>query len=220
MLSNRLLFALGVTLFIASFFIGTYLPSNYKNELYKGFSEKVKSIVGESSTSLSDLIILPFKIFLNNLTVVLVIYALSVTVVGSWIFLMSQGLLTGAIATAPLVDLEIIKNIKSLFPQCSISQQDLIYIKVSLLIPHGIFEISGIVLGLIASYYVSTIIIDIVRRKIFKREEISINARTKILRSLKFILFSVVFLIIAAFIEVFVTPVIGGLVIYMLCLSK
>ncbi len=73
---------------------------------------------------------------------------------------------------------------------------------------------------MIASYYVSTIIIDIVRRKIFKREEISINARTKILRSLKFILFSVVFLIIAAFIEVFVTPVIGGLVIYMLCLSK
>ncbi len=220
MLSNKLLFVLGIVLFIVSFFVGAFLPSNYKNELYESFAEKAKSIINKNNTSLSDLIILPLKIFLNNFKVLLVIYALSVTIVGSWIFLMLQGLLTGAIATAPLVDLEMIKNIKSYFPQCTITQQDLIYIKASLLIPHGIFEISGIVLGLIASYHISTIMIDILRRKIFKKVEITIDAKAKILNSLKFVLFSVALLLFAAFIEVFITPIVGGVIIYILCLSK
>ncbi|MGC9009852.1 MAG: stage II sporulation protein M [Sulfolobales archaeon] len=220
MLSNKLLFILGIVLFVVSFFIGTFLPSNYKNELYESFTEKAKSIINENNTSLSDLIVLPLKIFLNNFKVLLVIYALSVTIVGSWIFLMLQGLLTGAIATAPLVDLEMIKNIKSHFPQCTITQQDLIYVKASLLVPHGIFEISGIVLGLIASYHISTIIINVLRKKIFKKVEVIISAKAKILNSLKFVLFSVALLLFAAFIEVFITPIVGGVIIYILCLSK
>jgi len=218
MFSVKLLLIIAIILFIVSSIAGTFLPNDFKDRLYNDFREKVRDVIGEGNFSLNDLLMLPLKIFFNNLIVVLIIYALSVTIIGSWIFFIVQGLLIGAIITAPSLDLEMLKQIESVFPKCTLDQKDLVYIKISLLIPHGIFEIPGITLGLIASYFVSMIIIDYIRKRFLKRD-IDIDVKTRILGSLKLLLFSIIFLIVAAFIEVFITPIIGGLVMHILCFT-
>ncbi len=218
MFSVKLLLIIAIILFIVSSIAGTFLPNDFKDRLYNDFREKVRDVIGEGNFSLNDLLMLPLKIFFNNLIVVLIIYALSVTIIGSWIFFIVQGLLIGAIITAPSLDLEMLKQIESVFPKCTLDQKDLVYIKISLLIPHGIFEIPGITLGLIASYFVSMIIIDYIRKRFLKRD-IDIDVKTRILGSLKLLLFSMIFLIVAAFIEVFITPIIGGLVMHILCFT-
>ena len=161
---------------------------------------------------------LPLKIFVNNLTVALIIYALSVTIAGSWIFFAFQGFFTGAISSAPLLDEELLREIRT-YLQCTLDQQGLALVKASLLIPHGIFEISGIALSLVASYHISRIVIDLIRAKIL-RTPVTINVRGRVIASLKLLLVAVILLLVAAFIEIFVTPVIGGVVMALLCFLR
>ncbi|MEM0043285.1 MAG: stage II sporulation protein M [Sulfolobales archaeon] len=210
-----------LALFIASAYVGTLTPADFKNNLYTSFYEQAKQILGNESFSPSDLremLMLPMKIFTNNLLVAVIIYVLSPTIIGSILFYIYQGFIIGAIMTAPLLDANMLETLQSL-AYCRFSEQDLVVVKIALLLPHGVFEIPGIAFSLIASIVISKALIDLIRRKL-GRTDLEISMRSVILRSLRYMLYSALLLVIAAFIEVFITPLVGGFIVGLLCLFK
>ncbi|MEM3961060.1 MAG: stage II sporulation protein M [Sulfolobales archaeon] len=210
-----------LALFIASAYVGTLTPADFKNHLYTSFYEQAKQILGNESFSPSDLremLMLPMKIFTNNLLVAVIIYVLSPTIIGSILFYIYQGFIIGAIMTAPLLDANMLETLQSL-AYCRFSEQDLVVVKIALLLPHGVFEIPGIAFSLIASIVISKALIDLIRRKL-GRTDLEISMRSVILRSLRYMLYSALLLVIAAFIEVFITPLVGGFIVGLLCLFK
>jgi uncharacterized membrane protein SpoIIM required for sporulation len=194
-----------------------YTPADYKDYLYKSFSEQAKSILGNFSGEI-DILQLPLKIFANNLMVALVIYALSPTIILSWGFYLYQAFMVGAIVSAPALDYEIINSIKTNMPQCMLTEDNILIIKLSLLIPHGLLEIPGISLGLLAGTMISKMIIDLIRRALGAAIEVRIRDTVK--KSLKLLLYAAVMLLAAAYIETFITPVVGGLVIAIICFMR
>ncbi|MEM4965159.1 MAG: stage II sporulation protein M [Sulfolobales archaeon] len=210
-----------LALFIASVYVGTLTPADFKNNRYTSFYEQAKQILGNESFSPSDLremLMLPMKIFTNNLLVAVIIYVLSPTIIGSILFYIYQGFIIGAIMTAPLLDANMLETLQSL-AYCRFSEQDLVVVKIALLLPHGVFEIPGIAFSLIASIVISKALIDLIRRKL-GRTDLEISMRSVILRSLRYMLYSALLLVIAAFIEVFITPLVGGFIVGLLCLFK
>ncbi|MEM3831257.1 MAG: stage II sporulation protein M [Sulfolobales archaeon] len=210
-----------LALFIASAYVGTLTPADFKNNRYTSFYEQAKQILGNESFSPSDLremLMLPMKIFTNNLLVAVIIYVLSPTIIGSILFYIYQGFIIGAIMTAPLLDANMLETLQSL-AYCRFSEQDLVVVKIALLLPHGVFEIPGIAFSLIASIVISKALIDLIRRKL-GRTDLEISMRSVILRSLRYMLYSALLLVIAAFIEVFITPLVGGFIVGLLCLFK
>ncbi|MEZ0289711.1 MAG: stage II sporulation protein M [Sulfolobales archaeon] len=210
-----------LSIFIISVFLGGLTPSDFRDSLYNSFQEKAREILGGNGSprDLREMLTLPLKIFVNNMIVSLIIYALSPTIVGSTLFYLYQGFMTGAIMSAPSLDRDMVSNIESVFKSCSITQSDLVIIKISFLLPHGIFEIPGITSSLIASLILSKLIVDLIRKRISK-PDLVIDLRKRLFESLKYLLYTVVLLLVAAFVEAFITPLIGGLVIGLICFLK
>jgi Uncharacterized membrane protein len=205
--------AIGVLLFIVSAIAGGFSPDSIKNYLYSSFSERAREI--ESAVRGGGLLLLPLLIFGNNLVVSLILLALSPTIVGPWIFMAFQGFATGAIVGYQAVD-EGIASLTSLIPECSLSPSDLTLAKLVLLIPHGVFEITGVSVFFALSARLSMDILGYAMWKLGRRSEKPSISKT--LGSLPMpITIGILLLVVAAFVESFITPLIGFMAIVLLC---
>ncbi len=205
--------AIGVLLFIVSALTGGFSPDSIKNSLYSSISEKAREI--ESAVRGGGLLLLPLLIFSNNLVVSLILLALSPTIVGPWIFMAFQGFATGAIVGYQAVD-EGIADLASLIPGCTLSPGNLTLAKLVLLIPHGVFEITGVSIFFASSVRLSTDILGYAMWKLGRRSE-----KPSILKTLGSLLMpitiGILLLAVAAFVESFITPLIGFMAILLLC---
>jgi len=205
--------AIGVLLFIVSALVGGLSPDSVKNSLYSSFSERAREI--ESAVKGGGLLLLPLLIFSNNLVVSLILLALSPTIAGSWIFMAFQGFATGAIVGYQAVD-EGITSLISLVPGCNLSPGDLTLAKLVLLIPHGVFEITGVSIFFASSVRLSTDILGYAMWRLGRRSE-----KPSILKTLRSLLMpitiGILLLAVAAFVESFITPLIGFITILLLC---
>jgi uncharacterized membrane protein SpoIIM required for sporulation len=205
--------AIGILLFIASALAGVVSPDSVKGALYGYFSERTKEI--ESAVKGGGLIILPLLIFSNNLMVSLIILALFPTIIGPWIFMSFQGFATGAIISYQGVD-EGISNLTSFIPGCRLSPNELAIAKLSLLIPHGVFEITGIGVFFASSVRLSIELLGYIMWKLGKKQE-KPNISRAFGSLIIPLLIGVLLLIVAAFVESFITPIIGFISIVFLC---
>ncbi len=211
--------AAGIVLFIASAIAGSLSPSWIKESLYGSFSERVREIEQAlSSQGMYGLLLLPFIIFSNNLMVSLIMLALFPTIAGPWVFMAFQGFAVGAIIGYQGVD-EGIKEFLASIPTisgCSLSPSSILLLKAALLLPHGIFELPGVSLFMATSARLSFAMIDYISWKRGKR--IEKPSFTQTLRSsLPAILIGAALLLVAAFIESFITPIIGVVAATALC---
>lgn len=212
------LMILSVVAFIVSAIAGSQSPEDLKASLYRAFEDSVREIEGiinSSRGSPIQLAVLPLLIFGNNLLVSLVMLALFPTIIGPWIFISYQGFVTGAVVGYGGVD-EGIREIASLIPGCRIDQGFIPIAKLVLILPHGVFEIPGVGVFVASSTRLSIALIGYILWRLGKRPSspIFLDSVREILMPL---LIGVLLLIVAAFIESFVTPVIGFIVIVALC---
>lgn len=209
----KLLVAIGISIFIVSALIGGISPDSIKNALYSSFSEKAKEI--ENAVKGGSLLLLPLLIFSNNLVVSLILLALSPTIIGPWAFMAFQGFATGAIVGYQAVD-EGISNLTSLIAGCILSPDKLVLAKLVLLIPHGVFEITGVSIFFASSARLSMDILGYAMWKLGRRSE-----RPNISKTLGSLLMpitiGILLLVVAAFVESFITPLIGFITIVFLC---
>ncbi len=205
--------AIGALLFIVSALVGGLSPDSIKNSLYSYFSERAKEI--ESAVRGGGILLLPLLIFSNNLVVSLILLALSPTIIGPWIFMAFQGFVIGAIVGYQTVD-EGIASLTSLVPGCTLSPGDLTLTKLALLIPHGVFEITGVSIFFASSVRLSTDILGYAMWKLGRR-----SAKPDILKTLRSLLMpitiGILLLVVAAFVESFITPLVGFMTILLLC---
>ncbi|MEM2203306.1 MAG: stage II sporulation protein M [Sulfolobales archaeon] len=208
--------AIGVVLFVVSAIIGSLSPEEVKKTLYGSLSEKVREIEQAiSGSGVYGLLLLPLIIFGNNLMVSLIMLALFPTIAGPWLFIAFQGFATGAIIGYTGID-ESIEQALSTISSCTLSPSDISILKAALLIPHGIFEIPGISVFMATSARLSFTLIDYVSWKKGKRAEKPIFTQT--LRSLlPAILIGAALLLVAAFVESFITPLVGFITAIALC---
>ena len=208
--------AIGVVIFVVAAIMGSLSPEGVKETLYGSFSERAREIEQAiSGSGAYGLLLLPLIIFGNNLMVSLIMLALFPTIAGPWLFIAFQGFATGAIIGYPGID-EGIRQVLSTIPNCVLSPFDMSILKAALLIPHGIFEIPGISVFMAASARLSFTLIDYVSWKRGKRTEKP--SFTQTFRSLlPAILIGIALLLVAAFVESFITPLIGFITIIALC---
>ncbi len=203
-------------MFILSSLAGLFSPEGVKESLYASFSEKAREIEQALSSSGGyGLLLLPLIIFSNNLMVSLIMLALFPTIIGPWIFMAFQGFAVGAIIGYQGID-DGIKTLSSMIPGCVLSQSELSLLKAALLIPHGVFEIPGISVFMAVSINLSFTLIRYVSWRMGKAAE-KPNFVQTIGSSLLALLIGVILLLVAAFVESFITPLIGVVVIMAMC---
>lgn len=216
---TRYLVAIGIALFVASALIGSLSPNWIKEYIYDSFNERAREIEQAiSNPGGYGILLLPLIIFSNNLAVSLIMLALFPTIVGPWAFMVFQGFAVGAIIGYQGIDEGIKQLLASISTtsSCSLDSYGLSLLKASLLIPHGIFEIPGVSLFMATSVRLSLTMIDYISWRRGRRSEKP--AFTKTLKdSLLAIIVGVLLLLVAAFVESFVTPVVGVLVALALC---
>lgn len=181
---NYILFV--IALFVISLIIGYVFRDVFADYVIEAIRNMAKNITNDSSS-------LSLSIFLNNLRVAFIIILLGFLFsIFSLMILFTNGVLIGfmfTIVPAPLM---------------------LIYT-----LPHGIFEIPQLILTVVCALLVTKLEINLIkgvlqRDKTFKGE--IRNSSTIIKDIILSITIIVVLLVIAALIEGYVTPVIGGAV--------
>lgn len=209
---------MSILVFTASAIAGSQSPEELKASLYRAFEDRVREIEGIINNSKSSpilLVALPLLILGNNLLVSLIMLALFPTIIGPWIFISYQGFITGAVVGYGGVD-EGIMEIASLIPGCRIDQGSVSIAKLALILPHGIFEIPGVGVFVASSTRLSIALIGYILWRLGKRPS-SPTFMDSVREILMPLLIGVLLLIVAAFIESFITPVIGLIVIEALC---
>lgn len=209
---------LSVMVFIVSAIAGSQSPEELKASLYRAFEDRFREIEGILNSSKGSpflLAVLPLLIFGNNLLVSLIMLALFPTIIGPWIFISYQGFVTGAVVGYSGID-EGIREIASLIPGCRIDQGSVSIAKLALIIPHGVFEIPGVGFFVASSARLSIAFTGYILWRLGRRSNrpVFTDSVREILMPL---LIGVLLLIVAAFIESFITPVIGLIVIGGLC---
>ncbi len=226
------LFTLLLAIFMISVFAGSYLPDEFKESVFSQVVERFKDLLNQENQlqSLDQLFNLVYIIYTNNLMVALVIYILFPTVIGSVLMLITQGVLIGAVITYSEVERGL-KETLQLLGCSNPTEAHLEMVRVLSLLPHGIVEVPAIVIAVIASLRMSSYIVDVVKRRFWSKkqygeedntdqdgEETKYSKLKKHLKdSLKYLLVAALLLLIAAFIEVFITPVVVALSILITC---
>jgi len=143
-------------------------------------------------------------ILLNNLRTLAL--GVSIPFVGQISVPIINGIILGIVFSIPLMELNpTIAQICS-----SLSESQDLILKLALTIPHGVIEFSAIILGCASALYFWSILIRWVISK-------SIDIRQIATRFLRHLIISVTLLIIAALIEVTITPLVAFIVQMGIC---
>ncbi len=167
-----------LSLFFLGVFIGCLMPlvaPSMSMEVWENVKRSLPSWLGEPRTLLAILI------FLNNFRTTILLIVLGITIVIPCLIVVINGFLVGLAASLA---------IRSGF--------DIITVLIAIL-PHGVFEVSALIYSAVVGIYFGVWVI----QKLFFRRGCS---SAEVLRDLLFsIVIIAVLLLIAAFIEVFVT---------------
>jgi len=191
-LKLRIFIAIVVLIFIGSVIIGAILPKDLKSSVISTVQEYMEEYIGENRT-IPELYLL---ILINNLRSLGI--AIAIPFIGQTLVPVVNGLIMGILFSIPITEVnpQIHDICKNLTPV-----QDLT-LKLVLTLPHGVIELSGILLGCAVAFYFWLLFILWLIRK-------SIDLKRLIIRFLTIISISVMLLVIAALVEIIITPLIA-----------
>lgn len=176
-----------VAVFIVSMVLGAVLPYDAKIIVLDAIGQKFEGIINGADTQFE----LTTRIFGNNLLVAIIAYALGFTIVLPLFIMVSNGIIMGLFLSL-LFRADAITP--GLFLESFIS-----------LIPHGIFELT-------AFFLAAALSIMVVVKSIFHKAIESHKTRLRFLYEslLRFVVVIVPMLIVAGFIEVYVSNTVGN----------
>jgi stage II sporulation protein M len=189
---NKFILAVAAVIFFLSLFIGIlvgYLLPDFTLKIINVFVQSLLSYHIEKTT---------LSIFAHNLQAVLLEYSGGVIGIIPIIALLTNGFIIGAF-------FGYLFNHSYLTAIGSLSVQKFLVFTL----PHGIFEIPGFIIAGAAGLRVTTRIIDLIKKIIYKKPEPVDNWKLK--DSLFLLVISIILIFIAAIIEANITPVLGSM---------
>lgn len=175
-----------IVVFVVSMLLGGVLPTEAKVYIFQAVGEKFADIILQSDSALG----LSWNIFINNIVVAGLLYGLGFTIALGLLIIVSNGLIMGLFVS-------LLYRSETLVPGTFISSM------ISLL-PHGIFELSAIFLAGVLS---TMVIVKVIFHTYIEPHK---TRRRFLLESvLRLVIVIVPLLMIASWIEVYVSTQLG-----------
>ncbi len=187
-------------LFIGALIVGFIAPLDFKHKLINMIRGYLKHVIPMRYSILE----LFLAILINNLRALAISYV--IPVVGAILISVVNGFAMGIVLSLPITELNPL--IRGICPRPTPEAE--ILVKLSLIIPHGVIEIPAVIIGCAASIYLWI--------NVFRRiRNPNIDLKSIGLRVLKILIITCALLVLAAIIEVVITPFVAMLVGALVC---